>query len=872
MKARQLHYTSCRRGRSGGAGFQTRSLTPGIVPDEQREIERRGGYLPPRDFDPEPTPEEIAGLFPRALRTYPLPSGRLGVTLSSYTGRDYSGRWGNFFAHTLVLEHAPPGLWPMDLFEWPVWRKGLPLEEDRDEPPPDLPEIPLDGLPAAESFRLEELGTFLNESPGRVEQLVRMSRALLASLEDSRPLVIRDTPTQGLYWLACLQRLLPHRMAWGLTWSTYQDDPRGCAQVNATVGETDFSFTEAEARFRFYLFDLLCGLESEVPSVAEDYPALAAGWLAQRPARLGQLFAFLERFDLPEPAGYLLTACHLLELSEGLEGSPLTGARLASMTELAAARALPAFRVPLLEVLAREVEAGCGELSARDHLQLLEALAAEPHALETPLGAASQRILVQMVAGPLLQRREGRAEILTAWRQLAEALGDRRRELAGSFLGAPFWKTLAGQPQATLQLLWQLTWESFQWSGRKAAWREPQSQALMTALAKASQDLAATTSEALECLPEDAEALARTTLLLAVAAGSRESPSAATGVGRGLGRVLGAKPASLASAVRRVLETEGADDLLLAEWRELREQAADPAEAFLAYQQQVLPAIPHYAARNRDALASDVLEALPAERRRATALRWLLEGQTGGFGKGLAERCLVLGNEALSLDPKKGDKAAAERVAEEATRLRRKLVPDRPFLRTVLAGAGKGDSLPPAADLARIGSSVPDLAPEEYEVFLGAFLGAALHRAGNVKEHRQILLASFRPADAGLFTRHYSRFLTLRRQSPWPTPAVAALRFWLTFDPTSAETAPLSRLQEGAASALAEALAKLDRNGLADLGRQFQQARLDLGATRRWNTLKERAERRRNTWWRRALGWLKPRSGPRRSPKKSERS
>ena len=80
MKALQLHYTSCRRGQSGNAGFQTRSLTPGISADEQREIERRGIYRPPRDAAPEPSAEEIGSTFPRALRCYRLESGRQALT------------------------------------------------------------------------------------------------------------------------------------------------------------------------------------------------------------------------------------------------------------------------------------------------------------------------------------------------------------------------------------------------------------------------------------------------------------------------------------------------------------------------------------------------------------------------------------------------------------------------------------------------------------------------------------------------------------------------------------------------------------------------------------------------------------------------
>src|SRR5689334_15719663 len=146
MKALQLHYTSCRRGQSGNAGFQTRTLSAGIRPDEQREIERRGIYRPPRDARPDPSPEEIARDFPRALRFYRLESGRLAITLSTYVGRDYSGRWGNFFAHTLVLEAEPAKLWPIDFYEWPGWKAGLSENEDTEEVPTPLPAVDLSAL------------------------------------------------------------------------------------------------------------------------------------------------------------------------------------------------------------------------------------------------------------------------------------------------------------------------------------------------------------------------------------------------------------------------------------------------------------------------------------------------------------------------------------------------------------------------------------------------------------------------------------------------------------------------------------------------------------------------------------------------------
>ena len=858
MKALQLHYTSCRRGRSGAAGFQTRTLTAGILPDEQREIERKGGYRPPRDFDTEPSAQEIAQRFPRALRVYPLPSGRLAVTLASYTGRDYSGRWGNFFSHTLVLEGAPPDLWPLDLFEWPGWCRGLLPEEDLDETPRDLPPASLQGIEAAESFRTEELAAFLREDPSRVDLLTRMARALVGSLGDSRPLVIRDTPTQGLYWLACLGRLFPPAMAWKLTWSTYQDDPRGCAQVNATTGDTDFSFTETEGRFRFYLFDLVCGLESEVPASPEDYPALAARWLAERPRRLIEFFAFLDRFELSRPSAALLTAAHLLELTENPSWPGLTGPRLAAMITLVAGRSRPGARQPLLEALARAVEGSGADLAAADLLLLLKALASEPAALSGSLGGAAQRIVLRMVTGPLLSRGEGAAEILEAWRTLAEAQPGRRGELGRLFLEAPLWSSLRSLPQETLLLLWRLLWEAFEWQGQKAGWREPRSRALLSALSGTSRDLASALEEALAFLPEDAECLARTALEVA-------SPAEA---GRGLGRFLETKPASLASAVRSLLDREGADELLLAEWRQRLRDAADPAEAFRTYQREVLPAVPRFLAKHLDGLISDVLDALPEERQRVLALQWLVRGQLTRVDKTLAGRCVELANQGISIDPGKGTAEDSQRVASEAAKLRRTLMPDRPFLRGILARASKGELLLATKEVAAVAASVPALAPSEYELLLGIFLLPALEQAGNAKEHRQLLLAAWRPSDRSLFARHYHRFISLRRGSPWPDEAIAALRFWLSFDSAAAETAALRPLFDHAWEGLAEALSKLDAEDLDSLEGKLRKGRPEAAVLSRWDNLVERVLEKKNTWLRRSLTWLRSRPGFRRFSKK----
>src|SRR5579864_3093140 len=142
MKALQLCYTSCRRGMSGNAGFQTWCQSLGIQPDERRELERRCLYRPPRDAHPEPDRDEVEHRFPIALRYFPLDGGRAALIRSCYLGRDYSGRWGNFFAHALLLRQEPraPACWPIDYYEWAGWRDRLTPEEESASPPPALPE------------------------------------------------------------------------------------------------------------------------------------------------------------------------------------------------------------------------------------------------------------------------------------------------------------------------------------------------------------------------------------------------------------------------------------------------------------------------------------------------------------------------------------------------------------------------------------------------------------------------------------------------------------------------------------------------------------------------------------------------------------
>ncbi|HEY2291403.1 MAG TPA: hypothetical protein VGM86_11940 [Thermoanaerobaculia bacterium] len=800
MKALQLHYTSCRRGQSGNAGFQTRALTPGIRPDEQREIERRGVYRPPRSAPLEPTAEEIARDFPRAFRAYRLESGRLALTRSVYTGRDYSGRWGNFFAHTLVLEDgAAPALWPIDLYEWSGWTDALDPARDTEESPPPLPVAELDAIRPAESFRIAELRELLGEQPGRAELLARMGRAVLLGVETSRSLVIRDSPTNVLYWIACLQKLFPPLQAWALSSSSYQDDPRGCADLNGTTGETGFTFDESERRYRFYMFDLETGEQSEVPGTDDDYPAVASRWLAGDPGRLERFFTFMRRFEARRPAPDLVSAIHLFELSEA-PGTP-GGERLAGMISFAARYATSRERGELLEILGETSET----LARPEEAEMLVRFLADG-ARET--GAPGHRDLawrawLALVRRHVVERGQGLAAAKATWSRLPGA----GPETAARALQDPLWRQLEPaarslSPEA-LAFLLHAAWTCLETLGKTPVWEQPEIAALIRCAASdpAGQAL-------LNAVPRRPEALAAVSRRLAAA----WTPE---GAGRALGRVLAATDPAAARAVRRQLDQEGGFEILIGEWLEIPE-----------------------------------LERVPL------AVSWLRERSAGHpLSDELAAECLRLTNLAVPLAPDERDgDGLARLVAESAAALAVPLRPDRPLLRRLLAAAQ--DARTPLAELRldAVRAALPDLRPEEHETFLATFLRPALDRAGTRGEHQSVLLATFVASRAPVFERFYLAFLQARRKSPWPEELHSALRFWLGFDPGRAELRPLAAIEGAARKGLVLAISRLKPEKLDEVRQNLKKGRLDPLSSTRWQEIEEALAARGKGPWARLVG------------------
>ena len=103
MEALQYIYTSWKNGDSTEKGYMIYSRSEGISEMECTAIKDAMQYLAPKELTLTPTPQEIADIFPYAFSYFILPTGRGCVAQSTYLGKDYSGRYGNYIIHALVL-------------------------------------------------------------------------------------------------------------------------------------------------------------------------------------------------------------------------------------------------------------------------------------------------------------------------------------------------------------------------------------------------------------------------------------------------------------------------------------------------------------------------------------------------------------------------------------------------------------------------------------------------------------------------------------------------------------------------------------------------------------------------------------------------
>jgi len=246
----QTYYTSCQQGLRGGKGFQINAATDGLDPSVLQQLERLGLYVPPVSAPSRPTPEEIQQ-FPVSLFFQCLSEGAAVFGQARYTGEDYSGRFGNYFTHSLVSTRPEEDLKEQGILPIQLWGSDLWItEESATTSLPSLVE-----LEAGTLITPDRVATFLHEDD-RLAHLPAFLTAVESALTCGRRLVIVDKTDAIALWISAASFALPHHLVLKLTFNTYVKNPyQNDFLIVGTTTDSDFGFARHEIDHQFSVFD-----------------------------------------------------------------------------------------------------------------------------------------------------------------------------------------------------------------------------------------------------------------------------------------------------------------------------------------------------------------------------------------------------------------------------------------------------------------------------------------------------------------------------------------------------------------------------------------------------------------------------------------
>lgn len=220
MEALQYIYTSWKNGSSAEKGYMIYSRSEGITEKECQAIKDAMQYLAPKQLNPAPTPREIADVFPYSFSYFILPTGRGCVAESTYLGKDYSGRFGNYIIHALIFDIKELPCRPAEFFGEPYIKTAMTQEElDAPSPVPPLPVLHISDY--ASVINDDQLNEFLFDKEDELAQLISM---ILAAKDAGVPFYLNDSRENLVLWSAAVSRILPFRMAVKFTFNTYIGD------------------------------------------------------------------------------------------------------------------------------------------------------------------------------------------------------------------------------------------------------------------------------------------------------------------------------------------------------------------------------------------------------------------------------------------------------------------------------------------------------------------------------------------------------------------------------------------------------------------------------------------------------------------------
>lgn len=220
MEGLQYIYTSWKNGDSLDKGYMIYSKSEGISDRECAAIKSAMQYMVPKELPFNPSPQEIGDVFPYSFAYFILPGGRQCVAQTTYLGKDYSGRFGNYIIYALVFRPGRLTCRPAELFGEPYIKTAMTEAElNAPSPVPPLPPLPIGSYGSVVND--EELTYFLS---GREEEFSQLITFVLAARDMQVPFYLNDTRENLVLWAAAVQRILPAKMAFFFTFNTYVGD------------------------------------------------------------------------------------------------------------------------------------------------------------------------------------------------------------------------------------------------------------------------------------------------------------------------------------------------------------------------------------------------------------------------------------------------------------------------------------------------------------------------------------------------------------------------------------------------------------------------------------------------------------------------
>lgn len=229
MKIYQLIYTSVKhclsdaeRGLENAPGLRVYSCSQGLTKEEIEEVQKFSSYRLPANCEEQysktPCDPQVPEQFPKSFRTFRVSENKVAALQTVYSGYDFNGNPGNFFAHAFIFEKTGKDFHPEDYYNSPDFKTYLtPEEADR-----ELVRF----LPIREEMEKDKLldqaiYAFVEAHKKKVSFILEKAIDLLRGNGKEHLFIETADQDESDYYLLAIKKLLPDEVCQDIGISTY---------------------------------------------------------------------------------------------------------------------------------------------------------------------------------------------------------------------------------------------------------------------------------------------------------------------------------------------------------------------------------------------------------------------------------------------------------------------------------------------------------------------------------------------------------------------------------------------------------------------------------------------------------------------------